>query len=67
MNYQQVFEPRIGKLVYQLPTGVTFAYDLNLGHLRENLKDTSEKYNSQKGLWHPYVNDVPYKKMLAIF
>ena len=38
MKHQQFYLPRSGKLVTQLPGGLTFAYDLHLGHLRDHWK-----------------------------
>ena len=38
MKHQQCFEPQSGNLVCQIPIGVTFAYDLHLGHLRDSSK-----------------------------
>ena len=34
MEQQYVFKPLSGKLVHQLPEGITFAYYLHLGCLR---------------------------------
>ena len=44
MKHQPFYLPRSGKLVTQLPGGITFAYDLRLGHLRDRWKDLAEKY-----------------------
>ena len=44
MKRQQLYLPRSGKLVTQLPEGITFAYDLRLGHLRDCWKGTAEEY-----------------------
>jgi len=44
MKHQQFYLPRSGKLVTQLPGGITFAYDLRLGHLRDHWKDLAEEY-----------------------
>ena len=46
MKRQQFYLPRSGKLVTQLPEGVTFAYDLCLGRLRDHWKGFAEEYNS---------------------
>ena len=45
MERQQFYLPRSGKLVTQLPGGITFAYDLRLGHLRDRCKGLTEEYN----------------------
>ena len=44
MKRQQFYLPQSGKLVTQLPGGITFAYDLRLGHLRDRWKDLAEEY-----------------------
>ena len=44
MKRQQFYLPQIGKLVTQLPRGITFAYDLRLGHLRDHWKGLAEEY-----------------------
>jgi hypothetical protein len=44
MKRQQFYLPRSGKLVTQLPGGITFAYDLRLGHLRDRWKGPAEEY-----------------------
>ena len=44
MKRQQFYLPQSGKLVTQLPGGITFAYDLRLGHLRDHWKDLAEEY-----------------------
>ena len=44
MKRQQFYLPQSGKLVTQLPGGITFAYDLRLGHLRDHWKGLSEEY-----------------------
>ena len=44
MKRQQFYLPRSGKLVTQLPRGITFAYDLCLGHLRDRWKGPAEEY-----------------------
>ena len=38
MKRQQFYLPQSGKLVTQLPRGITFAYDLCLGRLRDYWK-----------------------------
>ena len=43
MKRQQFYLPQSGKLVTQLPGGITFAYDLRLGHLRDHWKDLAEE------------------------
>ena len=47
MKHQQFYLPRSGKLVTQLPRGITFAYDLCLGHLRDHWKGPTEEYNDE--------------------
>ena len=44
MKRQQFYLPRSGKLVTQLPGGITFAYDLCLGHLRDRWKGPAKDY-----------------------
>ena len=44
MKRQQFYLPQSGKLVTQLPGGITFAYDLRLGHLRDRWKGLAEEY-----------------------
>ena len=45
MKRQQFYLPRSGKLVTQLPRGITFAYDLRLGRSRDHWKGPTEEYN----------------------
>ena len=40
-------DPRGGNLVSQPPGGVTFSYDLSLGHLRHHWKCVDEDNNSE--------------------
>ena len=47
MKHQQCYLPRSGKLVTQLPEGITFAYDLHLSHSRDHWKDPAEEYNDE--------------------
>ena len=44
MKRQQFYLPQSGKLVTQLPGGITFACDLRLGHLRDRWKGLAEAY-----------------------
>ena len=44
MKRQQFYLPQSGKLVTQLPGGITFACDLRLGHLRDRWKGLAEEY-----------------------
>ena len=44
MKHQQFYLPQSGKLVTQLLGGITFAYDLRLGHLRDRWKGLAEEY-----------------------
>ena len=44
MKQQQFYLPRSGKLVTQLPGGITFACDLRLGHLRDRWKGLAEEH-----------------------
>ena len=44
MKRQQFYLPQSGKLVTQLPGGITFACDLHLGHLRDRWKGLAEDY-----------------------
>ena len=43
MKCQQFYLPQRGKLVTQLARGITFAYDLRLGHLRDRWKVPAEE------------------------
>ena len=45
MEHQQFYLPRSGKLVTQLPGGITFAYDLYLDRSRDRWKGLIEEYN----------------------
>ena len=47
MKRQQFYLPRSGKLVTQLPEGVTFAYDLRLRRSRDRYKGPSEEHNAE--------------------
>ena len=47
MKCQQFCQPRSGKLVCELPVGVTFAYDLHLGLSRDYWKGLVEEKNSE--------------------
>ena len=44
MKCQQFYLPQSGKLVTPLSRGITFAYDLRLGHLRDRWKGLTEEY-----------------------
>ena len=44
MKRQPFYLHRSGKLVTQLPGGITFAYDLRLAHLRDRWKGSAEEY-----------------------
>ena len=52
MKKKQFFEPWSTKLVLQLLKGVTFAYDLCLGHSRHYWKCLIEDYYSEDDLHH---------------
>ena len=45
MKHQLLYLPQSGKLVTQLPRGITFAYDLRLGRLRDHWKCLAKEYN----------------------
>ena len=47
MKHQPFYLPRSGKLVTQLPGGITFAYDLRLGHSRDCWKGPAKEYNDE--------------------
>ena len=47
MKHQQFYGPLNGKLAFQLPKGVTFTYDIRLGHLRDCWKGVVEEYNNK--------------------
>ena len=53
MKHLKFCEPWSGKLVRQLRRGVTFAYDLYLGHSGDSLKCLIDEYTSEKGLYNP--------------
>ena len=44
MKRQPFYLPQSGKLVTQLPGGITFAYDLRLGHSRDHWKGPAEEH-----------------------
>ena len=48
MKCQPFYLPRSGKLVTQLPEGITFAYDPYLGCLRDRWKGLTEEYNVEQ-------------------
>ena len=50
MKHEQFCGLQSGKLVCQIPRGVTFSYDLWLGWLRDHWKGLTEEYNSEMGL-----------------
>ena len=52
MKQKYVFEPQTPKLACQLLGGVTFTYDLYLGHLRDNWKGLSKEKNIKNDLDH---------------
>ena len=45
MKCQQFYLPQSGKLVTQLPRGITFAYDLRLDRSKDRWKGHTEEYN----------------------
>ena len=49
MELQQFGRPQSGKLVRQLPSGITFAYNLRLGHSSDHCKGLIEEYYSGMG------------------
>ena len=55
MKRQQFCGPQSGKLVFQLPEDVTFAYDLSLGRSKDCWKGLTEEYNrgtmTRNGIW----------------
>lgn len=63
MNYKKKFqwfyEPWSSRLVRQLPRGITFPYDISLGHTKECWKFLTRKYNSEEGLHHAFGYGVP--------
>ena len=46
MKHQKFCEPRSGKLLFQLLGGITFVYDLRLGHLRDRWKGIAKDSNA---------------------
>ena len=44
MKRQPFYLPGSGKLVTQLPRGITFAYDLRLGHSSDHWKGLAKEY-----------------------
>ena len=62
MKCQPFYLPWSGKLVTQLPGGITFAYDLRLGHSRDRWKGHTEEYNAEieeKYLSQIYFSSYP--------
>lgn len=59
MNQEYFCAPRSGKLLHQLPTGVTFAYDLCLGHSRDRWKGHPKEHSSENGIHHELKYGVP--------
>ena len=53
MKCQQFYLPRSGKLVTQLPGGITFAYEIHLGHSKDRWKGPAEEYNDELEVWDP--------------
>lgn len=64
MKYQQFCEPKSGKLVRQLPRGVSFAQDPHLGHLRDYWKGIAQKQNIKWDYTMPL--DIVYNKYYPI-
>jgi hypothetical protein len=64
-----IIGPRWGKLVYQLPGVITFAYDLRLGSSIPHRKGISEKYNfckrSRNIINYPWSPKIPTKCCLG--
>ena len=47
-----IWNSNSGKLVCELLEGITFSYDLCLGHSRECWKVVTKKKNSEMGVYH---------------
>ena len=58
-NMKQFCEPRSGKLVGQIPNGVTFSYDPLLGHLKDCWKCIVEEKHYKKGVHHEFWYGLP--------
>ena len=59
MKHQYICEPWSGKLVCQIPKGVTFLDNLNLGHLRDCWKGITEEHHNEKLWFHPLAMMYP--------
>ena len=59
MKFQKCFEPETYKSVSQLLEGITYAYDLCLGHSRDYWKLISKKYNRENFLHDTFGYVVP--------
>ena len=53
MKHEQFCEPLNGKMVRQYPKGIDFAYDLYLGHSRDNWKGLNKENNRENR-----INDI---------
>ena len=59
MKWKYFCEPQSGKLVPQLSKGITFAYDLHLGHSINDWKGPTNMQNSVNGLHDSFTYGVP--------
>ena len=65
---RQNYGPRLGKLVFQLPGGVTLAYDLRLTRTIPRYKDISQDYKfgmRKIGPWTHVALRFPKKRRLG--
>ena len=60
MKYQHFSKLQSGKLVHQLLGGITFTYDICLGHSRDCWKGLIVQKKSEMGLKHRFWYNVPY-------
>jgi hypothetical protein len=66
MKCQQFYLPQSGKLVTQLPGGITFACDLCLGHLRDRWKGLAEEYiDKLEERYHSYRSSKAMPKKMS--
>ena len=54
MKCEHLCDPQSGKLVHQFPRGITFAYDLYLGHSRDRWKYIVEDNNCKEVIHHAF-------------
>jgi hypothetical protein len=55
MKYQNSWGPHLGKLIHQLPGGVTFAYDLRFRHTIARWKGIIEEIHFGENIEGTYI------------